>query len=257
MNPKKKRILRIAVFAGIGAIVIAAAAFAVMRALADPNALWSVVSQCAQSAREGRSARPCSYVDEKHDVAILRSIGGREEFLAVPIIRVSGIEDPQILDPHGPNYWASAWRAAKVVLPLQARIRRQDIGLAINSVESRTQNQLHIHISCIQHAVATALDHDRIGPTWSAPLPFEGERYRVIRVEARSLDSIDPFLMLSKRLGPSGDMGLHTLVVTGAVWNRGNSVGFYVLDDYSHDTPPGHDAAHGEDLLDESCAGPL
>jgi CDP-diacylglycerol pyrophosphatase len=197
-------------------------------------------------------------VDSRDEVAILRSIEGRWQYLAIPTIRVTGIEDPQVKDPRLPNYWALAWSAANRYLPSSVTKNPTNVGLAINSVPGRSQNQLHIHISCVTPYLRALLltDQSKIGTTWSRPLIRIGnQEYRVMRVESRTLEREDPFLLLLKLPGAAQHMGLHTLVVTGARWNNGSRSGFYILDDYAHDTGDGPDYGHGEDLLDEDCSG--
>jgi CDP-diacylglycerol pyrophosphatase len=240
-------------------VLVAVSIGTLMRTLASPNALWTVVQSCVAEQKLGRvPPGECVSVDLKDDVAILHSIEGRWQYLAIPTIRVTGIEDPQIKSAQLPDYWELAWIAANRYLPTSVTRNRADIGLAINSVPGRSQNQLHIHISCVKPYVRGQLlaDQGRIGTTWSAPLIRNGdEEYRAIRVERSSLDGENPFALLQKLPGAAQHMGLHTLVVTGASWNNGKTLGFYVLDDYAHDTPDGPDDGHGEGLLDEDCTG--
>lgn len=245
---------------------LAACSFAVIlqsavaaHASGSPNVLWTVVQSCVAQQKEGRvPPSPCTYVDLHDEVAIIKSPEGRLQYLAVPTVRVTGIEDPQILTPRLPNYWALAWSAADRVLPSQVTRHRSDIGLAINSVEGRSQNQLHIHISCVRRNIVSTLYDDRgkIGTSWSQPMiPVGSHEYRVMLVESPSLALVDPFFLLSRISGASEHMAEHTIVVTGATWAGGTKNGFYVLDDYTHSTSAGHDFGHGEELLDENCNG--
>jgi CDP-diacylglycerol pyrophosphatase len=225
----------------------------------NPNILWNVVQSCVAQQKQGHvPPSPCAYVDLKDEVAIIKSPEGRVQYLAVPTVRVTGIEDPQVLTPGLPNYWALAWTAAGRVLPSQVTQHRAAVGLAINSVQGRSQNQLHIHISCVRHDIITALYDDRakIGTSWSQPLIAVGNhQYRVMLVESPSLATADPFMLLLKIAGASQHMGEHTIVVTGATWAGGAKNGFFVLEDSAHDTSHGHDYGHGEELLDENCSG--
>jgi len=240
-------------------VLVAAGIGTLVRTLASPNALWTVVQSCVAQQRQGHvPPGECASVDLNDKVAILRSLEGRVQYLAIPTIRVTGIEDPQLEDPHLPNYWALAWSAAYRYLPASVTKNRANIGLAINSIPGRSQNQLHIHISCIKPYVRDLLlaDQSEIGTTWSRPLLKVGEdAYRAMRVQSPTLATANPFLLLRQLPGAAQHMGLHTLVVTGASWNNGRTQGFYILDDYAHDTPDGPDDAHGEGLLDENCSG--
>jgi CDP-diacylglycerol pyrophosphatase len=228
-----------------------------MRTLASPNGLWTVVQSCVAEQKVGRvPPGECTSVDLKDKVAILRSIEGRWQFLAIPTSRVTGIEDPQVENPQLPNYWVLAWSAANHDLPAAVTRDRSNIGLAINSVPGRSQNQLHIHISCIKPSVRELLiaDQSQIGTSWSRPfITIGNQQYRAMRVESPTLAGKNPFLLLLTLPGAAQHMGLHTLVVTGAVWNHGKTPGFYILDDYAHETSDGSDDGHGESLLDEDC----
>jgi CDP-diacylglycerol pyrophosphatase len=105
---------------------------------------------------------PCLKVDltggSETGFAILKDPRGLAQFLLVPTARISGIESPSILDPNAPNYFAAAWESRKFLYKEFGRsLRRDGIGLAINSVVSRSQDQLHIHIACVHTDVLRAL----------------------------------------------------------------------------------------------------
>jgi CDP-diacylglycerol pyrophosphatase len=224
----------------------------------NPNVLWTIVQSCAAQQRQGRvPPGACAYVDLKDEVAIIKSPEGRWQYLAVPTVRVTGIEDPQVLTTRLPNYWALAWSAAGRVLPSRVMQHRLHIGLAINSVEGRSQDQLHIHISCVRRDIVSTLYQDRnaIGTSWSQPMMRVGNHdYKVMLVESSSLAQVDPFFLILKISGAREHMAEHTIVVTGATWDGGKKNGFYVLDDYAHNTSSGRDFGHGEELLDENCS---
>jgi CDP-diacylglycerol pyrophosphatase len=240
-------------------VLVAAGVSTIVRTLASPNALWTLVQGCVAQQKQGHvPPGECASVDLDDKVAILRSLEGRYQYLAIPTIRVTGIEDPQLENRYLPNYWALAWSAAYRYLPARVTKDRTNIGLAINSIPGRSQNQLHIHISCIQPYVRDLLlaDQSEISTTWSRPfLKVGGREYRAMRVQSPTLAATNPFLLLLRLPGAAQHMGLHTLVVTGASWDTGRTLGFYILDDYAHHTPDGPDDGHGEGLLDENCLG--
>ncbi len=243
----------------VGALVLAAgvAAFLAWRTLENPAALWSVVQGCVAAKQRGHTLRAgCLSVDLKHGFAVLPGLIGRWHYLGVPTDRITGIEDPKLLAPSTPDYWSLAWAAAEHYLPSGVTKNRTHIGLAVNSEASRSQDQLHFHIACVKSSVRRALaaNADAFGPTWSRPIfPFRDQTYRVMRVQSPMLEGIKPFLLLLKVPGAAADLGAHTLVVTGAIWDRGAKRGFYILDDRTSLDPNGTDHGHGEDLLDEDC----
>ena len=238
-------------------LLVCVIGYAYLRAESNPNALWVVVQSCVSQAQAGHlMPGSCVAVDKNNRVAILRSIEGREQFLLVPTVRVTGIEDPYVLKPTAPNYWALAWTAALRYLPADVSQDRTRIGLAINSAYGRSQNQLHIHISCITRSTADILrsDQRQIGQTWSAPSIALGEHmYRVMRISGATLGAVNPFTLAAKIPGASGHMGSHTLVLVGVVSEDGQP-GFYLLDDVAHQEGDDYDRGHGEALLDEDCS---
>lgn len=227
----------------------------VWQTLENPDALWVVVQRCvANKQHGGHTLRAgCLSVDLKDQFAVLPGIIGRWHYLGVPTVRITGIEDPKVLAPDSPDYWALAWDAAERYLPSRLTKNRTHIALAVNSVASRSQNQLHFHIACLKAGVRRELvaNAHEFGPTWSKPiLPWHAQIYRVLRVESPTFDDINPFKLLLQVPGAANDLGDHTLVVTGAIWDRGAKRGYYILDERSSDSP---DHGHGEDLLDENC----
>ena len=223
---------------------------------ANPNALWEIIhGHCVPGQESGAGPAPCQLVDLAEGYAVLKDIRGDTQYLLLPTAEVAGIEDPQILATGAPNYWAAAWSTRKFVDERAGQtIAREDLGLAINSRQGRTQNQLHIHVDCIRLDVRNALrtHASEIGEDW-APLGFlmKGHRYRARRVASAELEGIYPFRLLADGVPEAArDMGDQTLVVTGAVFSDG-SQGFYLLNDQA-DAKTG-DKASGEELLDHDC----
>jgi CDP-diacylglycerol pyrophosphatase len=122
--------------------------------------------------------------------------------------------------------------------------------MAINSVDSRSQNQLHIHVDCVRADVRRALaarEHD-IGSTWAPlDLPPSGRRYRARRLVGADLGARDPFVLLAAEAGDARrEMARQSLAVIGAQFDDG-SPGFILLAD-------GGAHAFAEGLLDHGCA---
>ncbi len=247
--------------AGVGrsalAFVVAAAVLVVPAQAADPNALWHVVHDlCVPAMKSVHKPAPCTRVDLRAGYAVLKDIRGDTELLLIPTRRVSGIEDPQILAAGSPNYWQDAWNA-KGLFEARARrpVPREDLGLAINSVYGRSQNQLHIHIDCVRPDVRDALaaNLSKIGLRWSTlPVTLAGHRYRVMRLVGEAIAPRDPFMLVARGDREArADMGRETLAVFGATFARGQR-GFIVLSDRADAL--GLDIGASEQLLDHSCA---
>ncbi|HLW93448.1 MAG TPA: CDP-diacylglycerol diphosphatase [Roseiarcus sp.] len=241
-------------------VVLFTAAAVIGARAADRLALWRIVHEkCAPDEKENASPAPCERVDlaggEDNGVAILKDLVGVAQFLAIPTRRITGIEAPEILDPAAPNYWRAAW-AAKPLLEarLGHELPRDAVGLAINSSIARSQDQLHIHIDCVaaDTRAALAAHADEIGADWRG-LSFKltGRQYWARRLDSTDLADVAPFRLLADGVeGASTHMPLETLVVIGATFASGP--GFVLLSDRA-DLASG-DLAHGEDLLDHSCA---
>ncbi len=230
-------------------------------ASADPNALWDIVNgQCVPDQLRAGEPAPCALVDvdggEPRGYAVLKDLVGATQFLLIPTARVAGIESPEILAADAPNYFADAWRARSYVEQRAGRgLPRDWMSLAINSSAARSQNQLHIHISCVRADVREALAaHARdIGPTW-APLsvPLAGQSYRAMAVDGDELD-VNPFRLLADGLGAGDSMGAQTLVVVGSTGADGRP-GFVLLAGRADAATPG--SGHGEDLQDHVACPP-
>jgi CDP-diacylglycerol pyrophosphatase len=162
---------------------------------------------------------------------------------------VTGIEDKQIFAPPVADFWNYAWQQAQFLEKKPAA----DIGLAINSVRGRTQNQLHIHIACVLPAVARTLADNtgRIGSSPATPiklvLPPAGHSYRVIKVSAGLSGGDSPFNLVAAMPGAGDDMGAQSIAVIGST-TPGT---YYVLDTSGQDASAGH----AEELLDQNCRG--
>jgi CDP-diacylglycerol pyrophosphatase len=230
------------------------------QALGPRDALWIVVhDDCVPGQLHNHSPDPCARVDLDGGVdrgfAILKDIAGSEQYLLIPTARISGIESPVILAPDAPNYFAEAWDARTYLNEaLHRNLPREDVALAINSAVSRSQDQLHIHVDCVEPDVRAAL-RDRaasIGNHW-APLgaKFSGHGYWAMWVAGERLGANNPFRLLAEGLpGAAQDMGDRTLVVVGSTRADGTK-GFVILEDQV-DREHG-DTAHGEELMDHTC----
>jgi CDP-diacylglycerol pyrophosphatase len=224
------------------------------------NALWELVHNiCVPGQSMRRDPNPCLEVDltggMENGFAILRDPRGGTQFLLIPTASISGIESPAVRNPNGTNYFALAWEVrTRLDDTLHLTIPRDDIGLAINSVVSRSQDQLHIHFSCIRADVWETLhEHEReIGNQW-APFNFSlvGHRYTAMWVSGEHLKPHNPFRLLAEGLPDAArDMGNRTLVVVGLTRTNGTK-GFIIL---AGQVNKDHgDLANGEELLDNAC----
>jgi CDP-diacylglycerol pyrophosphatase len=177
---------------------------------------------------------------------VLADRKGGAHFLLIPTRTISGIESPEVRAHGALNYFESAWRAREVLNGVAGHsIPRDAVGMAVNQVRSRSQDQLHIHISCLRRSVYDTLraQADTVGSRWS-PLSMGGFEYQAIRVMGRELGVRNPFEILADRLpGAKDSMGEFTLLVAGVEFKQGP--GFVLL--------AGNAVPGAELLLDSSC----
>jgi CDP-diacylglycerol pyrophosphatase len=221
---------------------------------AHPNALWHIVhGLCLRDMKASGNPAPCAEVNLASGYAVVKDVEHKTQYLLIPSARVTGIESPALLATGTPNYWQAAWTSRRWLEQLVGRpIPREDVGLAINSMFGRTQNQLHIHIDCVRPEVRDTLrvQATRIGPRWSSlKVGFGGRRYRARWIQGPDLGATDPFKLLA-RTDPvaRADMGRETLVLIGASRLDGTP-GFVLLSDRADDANMGA----GERLLDHRC----
>jgi CDP-diacylglycerol pyrophosphatase len=178
--------------------------------------------------------------------AVLPDRKGGAHYLLIPTRSISGIESPDVRDPSAPNYFDAAWEARGVLNAAATReLRRAEVGVAVNSVHSRSQDQLHLHIECLGRALYNAIqtNADQIGYRWSA-IKINGWHYQAIRVMGTGLGAQNPFEILAGQLpGAKDAMGDYTLLVAGA--NFGDGPGFVLL--------AGVGVPGAERLLDSRC----
>ena len=221
-----------------------------------PNALWRVVHNlCAVDRRVLGLPAPCMAIHLREGWAVVKDTREPTHILLVPTRRVPGIESPLLLQPGAPNYWRDAWKARRYFEHLVGRsVPRGDFALVINSRYGRSQDQLHIHIDCIQPQVAQALKDatSDVGAAW-APLDVTigGQQFEARRIDGVSPDR-NPFKLLAAGDPDArADMGAYTLAAIPETFS-GDTPGFILLARRA-DFARG-DAAVGERLLDHQCA---
>jgi CDP-diacylglycerol pyrophosphatase len=225
---------------------------------ASSDTLWRIVhDRCVPHQAQAHDPAPCAAVSPpgRWGYALLKDLAGPAQFLLIPSERITGIEDFRLLQPGGGRFWVAAWNGRdQLERRMGGKVPRDGIGLAINSVLGRTQNQLHIHIDCVRPDVVQALKAhgEDAGNGWGRlALPPNGHDYAVRKFEAADLRAVNPFALVAGQ-GPdvSGNMATQTIAVIGATFRDGRQ-GFYLLNDRASIAT--HDPGAAEELLDQSC----
>ena len=231
----------------LGALLVGRAA------LADRMALWRIVhDQCAPAA-EKDAALPPPCLDAKGATAVIKDRNGVAQLLAIPTARVTGIEDPALLRPDAPNYFADAWRARELMAPfLKTMPARENFGIAINSEYARSQDQLHLHVDCLKREVVAALaDYaPHLDGEWRPmTVALDGRNYWARRIDSADLAGVDPFLLLGDEMPKAkAEMGHWSLAAIPVKFS--GRPGFALLADHAELSAGGH----AEDLQDHDCA---
>jgi CDP-diacylglycerol pyrophosphatase len=218
--------------------IISVIAVSIRRQTANADALWKIVhGRCVPDMKTKHNPAPCVSVNlaqgEAGGFAILKDAKGNTQYLVIPTAKITGIESPAILAPNAINYFSEAWAVTDLVdQRLNHTLPRTDFAIAINSVSGRSQNQLHIHVDCIQPRAKSELE--QLGPeirtTWQTlPVNLLGREYRAMWLPGTQLGQRNPFHLLASSLSdPTQAMGGHTLVLVGA--ERDGQAGFFLLD---------------------------
>lgn len=221
-------------------------------ARADPNALWNkVVQVCVKSDPAQDKANPCDIVDRAADYVLVKDICGPTQYLLLPVHRLTGIESPELST--APNYFRDAWAQRNWVAGRAGRqLAPDEIVLALNSIDRRSQNQLHIHLDLARAGLSDALhahDADPLG-TWSS-FSFQGVDYHLMRLT--DLTSRNPIALVRARVAAEkgseaqAEMRHQSIGLIGASFADGGS-GFYLLNSSFDGTDDGSGWAEGLEI---------
>ncbi|BBX94806.1 putative CDP-diacylglycerol pyrophosphatase [Mycobacterium lacus] len=164
--------------------------------------------RCEAGYQRTGAYAPCIFVDEESGTVLYKSNFGSYHFLLVPLARITGIEDPVLLEAATPNYLYYSWRARFLVTShLNNLLSESDVILTVNPKNARTQDQLHIHISCATPTLSSILKN--IDPSeyvqWSQlPTNVEGHAYQALVVSGDALRSENLFKDVNTKVTADG-----------------------------------------------------
>jgi CDP-diacylglycerol pyrophosphatase len=201
---------------GLGVSVVASIALFALQP--DRNALWSIVqSRCLADDTLTDGLPPCTKVERQQGYVMIKDRKGSHHFLLLPIDKISGIEDPLLLQPSSPNYFGLAWDD-RGALSFTDDIGDDEVLLAVNSEHGRSQDQLHVHISCTRRDVRQILleRESDISDTWQIlGAELVNHVYWARRVTMDQFRQLGPFRLLAYGLPRSAsDMGRFSVAVT-------------------------------------------
>jgi CDP-diacylglycerol pyrophosphatase len=247
---------RIVVLLCIGATYAFAAQAAVT--YGSRGALWKVIQACLVDHALTGAAFPCLEVNvssgNERGYVILRPPLSGSGLILTPTRRIVGVEDPSLEALDAPNYFEDAWNARKFLEdPRQKPLVRDGVVLAVNSRQSRTQDQLHIHIGCLSSSAkrtVRAFAPKLLENHWiSLGRPFHGLEFWGRLLVRDNLVGVNPF-RLAVEAWPDRfeDKSQLTIAVAGIELSDGRD-GFVLLASYHN--PRGEYSV--EDFLDDSA----
>lgn len=239
-----------------------ALAAACVSAHADRNTLWNIIDgRCVPKAQSGQPPEPCARVqlqpDREHGWVLLKDLKGPLQYLLMPSNKVPGVESPLLYQPDTPNYMAQSWRARDLLDIRNGQPVPHDVvSLTVNSRHRRSQDQLHVHISCTTRELRARLlaAQDEIPTQW-APLPGDWLRHGwyVRRVDAATLERTNVFADAAASLpGAAADTGRLTVGVVGL--NFKDSTQGFVLMAALFDPRDRSSGSSEDDMQDHDCA---
>ena len=168
--------------------------------------LWQIVSErCVPEQQHSGSSISCLQVNLAQRYTVFNDANGPLHTLLIPIDKITGIESPELLNSKAENYFQHGWDTRyflqqRAAFPIPERY----LALAVNSRYGRTQNQLHLHLSCLKPEVYQAIlqQAENIGYQWKKlDTPLSGRRYLAIR----AAEATNPFIALAQYLQAEGD----------------------------------------------------
>lgn len=182
------------------ALVISLLCMGTTHVKADRNVLWNIVDQECGSAQDDHSK--CLVTDKKQGFVILKDLHGPVHTLTIPTKKVAGVEEPLLLKSSTRNYFYDAWKYRGLLNDFnEKRISERYLTFSVNSKYTRTQDQLHIHASCLRTDVYDVLKRNRskIGHQWK-PLneKITGYTFLAKKVKVDQIRKNSPFIALNE-----------------------------------------------------------
>lgn len=183
----------------------------------NADQLWKIVSQqCVPGQVKKNDPSPCRQVNIQDGYVVLKDRNGPLQFLLMPVAKITGVESQSLLNPATPNFLAEAWRARHFMEEKRGAIIDDRVySLAINSRWGRTQDQLHIHISCLRPDIRQQLDalSSRLNDKWQTERL--GSHDYLVRIVSRDeFKRTSPFIRIANELpGARDNMGSYGIAI--------------------------------------------
>lgn len=198
----------------IAGLFIAAIVFTAQAS--DRNILWDKVhNQCDVNYSTQGLYTPCTLVDKNNGFVFYKVDGDSYQYLLLPLAKITGVEDKQLLADDLPRYLYMAWWGRDLVSEKLGRtLKEQDFSITINPLNSRSQDQLHLHISCLAPEVRAALDTvTEYSTRWTDfPLPLRGNTYQYRKITRNELQQKNLFKEINDTVTAAGQEMKYTTI---------------------------------------------
>lgn len=183
---------------GIALVIMLVLFYGLYHILSHRGVLWNIVNERCGTSLDTRHS--CLVIQRKAGFVVLRDLNGPVQTLLIPTIKITGIEDQMLLDPSARNYFYDAWSYRYILNQENRRvIDPKYLSFSVNSLYGRTQDQLHIHASCLKPDVYELISRYRtqIGSAWTTlPEKIFGHTYIAQKIKLNDLKSVQPFQQL-------------------------------------------------------------
>lgn len=202
------------------------------------------------------SPAPCLAVDISQGIdkgfIVLKDQKGSSHFLVIPTKTIRGIEDPILASRGNTNYWQKAYEnLAYVEKALGKKVPALALGIGVNSIATRSQNQLHLHMDCLSPEVYRWA---KTAPSGTSEVTFKTEKYRVTKFESTPNEFKNPFDWLHDKIGDANPaVENHALALVVNPLANGNFE-FLLFDSDSGPALWDRGGGSADLLMDRSCA---
>ena len=123
------------------------------------NQLIKLVNECVLAVRNNKTwPNYCMKIslNRESNYTVLNPKDGLGKLLLLPNNNIHGVEDTRLFEQFTPSYFYLAWENRYLIekklkrnLGYTVHLKSQDYVFSLNAVQSRTQDRLHIHMTCI------------------------------------------------------------------------------------------------------------
>lgn len=243
----------------LASLILSGVFFTHTASASDPDFLWNTVNgQCVPAYNSSSQYTPCTLVDEKAGSVLYKADGGNFQYLLLPIEKITGIEDPALQSDKTKPYFYQAWLSRALLsaelAELKGAIGEKSISLTVNAINTRSQNQLHIHLSCLSSTASESIsgvDMNQIGTTWvDFPQPLGGHTYSARKFTLEELSSVNIFKLVHELVQQKGAEMQYTTI--GLV-NLDKDTFLLLTSSGNESLKVGAET----DLQDHSCSAPI